>query len=266
MAFSQPYLLSGINVLVRDEDINLLTYFSTLLSPILLQTIGLYMFFCVIFGIIFWLLERGHNDEIEHHYWPGIMDGLWHAFKKPWSVQGHASRILVWPLWVITLLFSSIITAQVIERYDLKKENALFKENTDYSEVRMGLISESSADIRLTPRADEFKQLFAAASIDELYEALKNREIDAIVGEQPLLLDIKSRAHDDGISVAIRPGRLSEELYGIAISYGVDWRIIRSIDKNIMELRDNGFIKKLEEKWLSESTGSKATKVKIDSK
>jgi ABC-type amino acid transport substrate-binding protein len=224
------------------------------------------MLFCVFFGVIFWLLERGHNKDIQHHYWPGIMDGLWHAFKKPWSVEGHVSRALVWPLWVITLLFSSIITAQVIERYDLQKENALFKSNTDYSEVRIGMISESSADQRLTPRADEFKQLFAADNIEELYEALHERKIDAIVGEQPLLLDIKTRAKDDGVTVAIRPERLSEELYGIAISYGVDWRVIRDIDKNIMELRDNGFIKSLEKKWLSEESASKPTKVKLGSK
>ena len=266
MTFSQPYLTSGISVLVRDNSMGLFAYLSTLFSPLLFQTVGIYLLFCIVFGAVFWWIERKENVDIRHEFWPGVFDGLWHAFKKPWSVGHHLSRILVWPLWVITLLFSSVITAQVIDNYDTQKENYLFRGVPDYSRVVIGVIQDTSSDERLSPREADFGGIVRAETPEELYERFSNKEIDAIVAELPLIIDIQKKANEDRLNVAVRPETLSEELYGIAINFGIDWRMIREIDRSIMELRDNGFIKELQTQWLSEDKQKSKPKVKVDGK
>lgn len=76
--FSQPYLNSGLRIVVNDKDEGVFNLFR---SPVVLKIaslLGLFFLFIIIMAHVIWLAERG-KDAINDKYFPGIFDACWFA-------------------------------------------------------------------------------------------------------------------------------------------------------------------------------------------
>lgn len=248
MSFSQPYFNTGLSVLRYNEGITLWRSISTLFSSLVLKTIGFYLLFCFLFGFLFWCLERKRESDIRNSFFPGVFDGLWCAFKRPWSVESFSARLLNLPLWIITMLFTSLITAQVITNFE-EANKGQFKNKIDYSSTRLGITKDTVSDEIISKIEDKFELVLKVDGYEVLYEKFKEKEINTIMADEYIIRHFEAQAIRDRINVMHSPELFTEDYYGIAISYDLGWKTVRDVDRAIMELRDTGFIKKIREKW-----------------
>lgn len=252
MAFSQPYYVSGTQALVPDAQVTFFAALQTFLSPLVLQVLATYLAFLFLFGNFIWWLEHKKIEDMAKSYFPGVLDGIWYAFRKNWAMQTHLGRLLVMPLWVITLLFTSLISAQIISEFAVYKQKSLLLSGTELEQqLPVGVIRGTTSDDAVTLYYHKEDRVRRFDDNEALLEAFVRDDVAIIVADIPLIRYFAGRAKDQGKASLVYPEKLSEELYGIAINYQVDWRLIRKIDQQIMRLRDNGFLGRLERQWLS---------------
>lgn len=247
MDFSSSIFHSGLQIMIPTTDESGRLFYS-LVNPVALTIFGILFAGLLIASHILWFAERKRDPEITIAYIRGIWDAIW------WTVTlgGFGKNLPTTILGRLTLLSWMIVFTGAISLYTANTAstfttNALgdqIKTVQDLNGKRVGTTEGSTSETFLR---DKDIKTIPYNSIDQLFNDLSNKKIDAIVHDTPLL---QYYAANDGKGKVMVSGEIfNAEQYGIALPS--DSPLREKINESLLRLRENGTYDQIYNTWFS---------------
>jgi len=254
--FSHPILNAGLQIMVRgkgqDTDSNPLTdLLGLLFSKTILVWMGIALLLILLPAHVVWFLERRHPNGIvpTETYIPGIFYAMY------WAAGTLATQAEQMPrqwlaralsvLWMFTgVVFVAFYTAQLAATLTVQQIQGGINGPDDLQGKKVATTRGSTAAAQLRElRA----QVHEVARIEEAYQALLNRDAEAVVFDAPVLLyyaanDGKGRVHMVGSA-------FRKEDYGIVFQPGHALR--KQVNNALLALREDGTYQQIYDKWFT---------------
>lgn len=252
--FSHPFFDSGLQIMVRDLPSNpiesllsgLVQIFTT---PQLYYGIGLFILTLTLAAHAVWFLEHKHNSDFPQKYTKGIWAAFWwsavtvttvgYGDKTPRTALGKLFA-LMWMCagyFVFAYFIATVTTSFTVDRL----ANAI-GEPGDLMGKLVGTIDSSTAEQYLIDhqiRATSFQ------NTDDLYQALRFGDLEAIVYDAPVL---QYYALNAGAGEVELVGSVFErQNYGIVLPEGSPYR--EMINEALLKLRETGIYDELYARW-----------------
>jgi polar amino acid transport system substrate-binding protein len=252
--FSQPIMNSGLQILIRGTPANiepnpLRELMQLFFSRTLLIWLGIALLLILIPAhVIFWV-ERNHRNGIipTARYFPGIFHAMFWAAgtlaTQADQMPRHWMARIVAVLWMFTgVVFVAFYTAQLTASLTAQQIRGPINDPQDLVGKRVGTTRGSTATVYLK----EIKaQVLQFEKVDDLYNALLNQEVDAVVFDSPALLYYA--AHDGKGLVRIVGNVFHREDYGIVFPTGSSLR--KHVNEAFLALRENDAYQRIYEEW-----------------
>ena len=208
------------------------------------------MFFIVLISHLVWKYEHKKNPEM----WPvNYKSGLWESFwwsisillvggadnKGPISVGGRLVAIL----WMIlSIVFLSFVTASFTATMTLKSLKSEINGPNDLHGKNVATVKSSTSEVWLN---DKGIIVSSYNDIEECIKALKQKKVQAIVYDAPILNYYSYKLKDNTITIA---GPIfNRQNYAFALPENSNLR--EKINRVLLLLNENGFCKDLKIKW-----------------
>lgn len=253
--FSQPMLNAGLHILVRgqgESESNPLTDLLRLLfSPAILVWLGIGLLFIIVPAHLVFLLERRHPNGMipTTRYFPGIFHAMYWA-ASTLATQADSmprqwvARILA-VLWMFTgVVFVAFYTAQLTATLTVQRIQGSINGPDDLPGKRAATTRGSTAAAWLREQRAEVVEVTRFA---EATEALRERRVDAVVFDAPVLLYYA--AHEGKGQVQVVGPTFRKEDYGIAFPLGSPLR--KQVDVTLLGLREDGTFQRLYDRWFA---------------
>ncbi len=252
--FSQPILNAGLQIMIRgggrDGDSNPLSdILGLLFSKTSLVWLGVALLLILIPAHIIWFLERRQDSGIipSDKYIPGIFYGMyWSAATLATQAENQPRQWLarvVALFWMFTgIVFVALYTAQLAATLTVQQIQGGINGPDDLVGRKVATTKGSTAAAALRElRA----QVTEVSRIEDAYQALHDREVDAVVFDSPVLLyyaanEGKGRAYMVG-------GQFRKEDYGIVFRPGNPLR--RQVNATLLQLREDGTYQQIYDRW-----------------
>ena len=253
MDFSQPILETGLRVMTLAD--NKASIFDIILKSgilwFILGAIGLLL----LIAHIVWFFERGtasdRHDYFRDDYLGGIWDAFWWAFiimtmggfenEVPAS---KFSRFLAM-LWItISLFFISFLTAKITSSLTVAELNSGITSYKDLKNKKVAVIKSDKIIDFVETKIHAKPKIFL--KYEDMYKALKNKEVVAIVGDNPIL-SYYAMNHDEFKVVG---DIFQKENYGILFPTGS--KLKEKIDRAIIKIREDGRYDDIYKKYFEE--------------
>jgi len=252
--FSYPILDAGLGIMVREAGTTvepatpLKDMLRLLFSRTTLEWFGVALLLAIIPAHLIWLLERRHpNGGIANrNYIPGIFEAsFWglstltlqaEAMPRQWVARAVSI------LWMFAgVVFVASYTARLTSTLTVERIRGSIEGPDDLPGKPVATIATSIAVDYLRERKAQVKEF----SSDEMFKALVEKKVDAVVAPFPLLA-----------YYAAHEGKGSVKLVGpvfnnmpVAIELQLDSPLRKKIDSALIALRENGTYKQIYNKW-----------------
>ncbi len=252
--FSHPFYESGLQILVAGQSASSTwSVVRGFLKPQLLKMMGIVLLALLGISHLLWSLERRRNpDNFPPRYANGIWESLW------WSVSilisggcenktptGPAGRLvaIVWMLAGILLV--SYITASVTTAMTVSSLTSDINGPNDLPGQVVATVKGSTAAAFLATRRVDVRPM---PTIDEAYDALSKRQVNAVVYDAPVL---QHHVQQEGATREKLVGRLFQrQNYGFGLQQNSKYR--KQINETTLALKESGFFDELQQKWFGE--------------
>jgi len=254
--FSHPILNAGLQIMVRgkgqDGDANpLMDLLGLLFSKTILVWLGIALLLILLPAHVIWLLERRHPNGIvpTEKYIPGIFYAMYWAagtlatqaeqMPRQWLARGLSV------LWMfIGVVFVAFYTAQLAATLTVQQIQGGINGPDDLQGKKVATTRGSTAATYL---AELRAQVIEVSRIEEAYQALLNKDAEAVVFDAPILLyyaanEGKGRVHMVG-------GPFRKEDYGIVFQQGNPLR--KQVNNALLALREDGTYQQIYDKWFA---------------
>jgi ABC-type amino acid transport substrate-binding protein len=251
--FSHSFFESGLQILVpaNSPTSSVNSFVWLILSPILLETIGVLLLVIVISAHLIWFFERDRNPEMFPKEYPrGIGEACWwsvvtvvtvgYGDKAPIGVGGR----IIATIWMFTgVLLVSYFTASVSSALTVQQLETSIQGIEDLNGKRVATVEGSTAADYLTNRPTVKKVEYEL--VEEAFKSLEEDRVDAVVYDAPVL---KNYTLQEGVDKVRVVGAVFErQSYGIALKSNSSYR--EPINQAILELLENGTYDKIYQKW-----------------
>jgi ABC-type amino acid transport substrate-binding protein len=233
---THAFFSTGLGIAVKPGDDGGWTstakqFFTLKFAKVLLALIVL----LAIVGVIVWLAERTRNEQFGGSVAHGIGAGVWwsavtmttvgYGDKSPVTVVGRVLG-LVWMFAAIIII--STFTASIASALTVTQLESSINGPDDLPKVKVGALEPSLGATYLTRRGVRYR---AFTKTEDAIAAVDRGEIDAAVGEAPILQYV-ARTTTDG-RVTVLPGTFENHGYGLGLVPGSPLR--ESIDVALLE-------------------------------
>lgn len=257
--FSQPILGGGLQILTRTQKAGPeATAFDSLMhllfSPSVLVWLGIAVVLTIVPAHIVWFLERRHPEGMigSKSYFPGIFQaffwGMGTLATQADSMPRHWGSRVVAVLWMFTsVVFVAFYTATLTASLTVQQFRSAINSPDD-------LPGKAVATVAGTTSADYLRDsgvhATAFADIDAAVQALRDRKVDAVVYDAPVLQYIANR--DDSGSIGVVGPVFHAGDYGFAFSNGSALR--KDVDAALLSLRESGGYDTISAKWFGKKS------------
>ncbi len=253
--FSLPILEGGLQIIVRETGETakpsgpLYDLLDLLISRTTLVWLGIAMLLVLLPAHLVWLLERRHKGGIisSPEYFPGILEAMYWALSCL-STQAETmprqwiARVLA-VLWMfVGVVFVASYTAQLTTTLTVKQIKESISGPQDLPGKVVGTIADSMAVDYL--RAHDAR-VRAFDQPDQMFQALLNKEVVAVVFESPVVRYYAAHAGKGRVRL-VGPGFDTGPL---AMVFQLDSPLRRRVDIALVTLRHNGTYQQLYNKW-----------------
>jgi polar amino acid transport system substrate-binding protein len=252
--FSHPILNAGLQIMVRgkgqDGDANpLWDLLSLLFSQTILVWLGIALLLILVPAHVVWALERRHEGGIipTEKYFPGIFYAMFWA-AGTLATQGEqmprqwVARI-VSVLWMFTgVVFVAFYTAQLTATLTVQQIQGSINGPDDLTGKRVATTRGSTAAAKLR---ELNAQLVEVGRIEEAYQALLDKNVDAVVFDAPVLLYYSVNEGKGRVQMVGTP--FQKEDYGIVFQQGDALR--KQVNNVLLALREDGTYQQIYDKW-----------------
>ena len=250
--FSHPMFDSGLQILVRDQTgggNSMPGIFSILFSRATLELAGIIFLMVLVPAHLIWFIERRHEEGMIAHkpYIPGIFHAFWWAAGTLGAQADEMPRSGVGRFIAIVWMFTSIIfvahfTATITASLTVQQLQGDIQGPDDLPRKRVATTTGSTSASFLRERkvrVTEFPQIEGA------YEALRNRQVDAVVFDAPVLQYYA--AHEGKGKVQVVGSIFREESYGIVFPTNSPLR--KRVNNALLSMHEDGTYRILHDKW-----------------
>lgn len=240
--YSQPIFESGMSIAVNKGSSS--NFFQLIWESGILWFLGGALLLVFVIANVIWFFERGivdgRHDYFRDDYVGGVWDAFWWAFVIM-TMGGFEKEVphkiinrLLAMFWIIvSLFFISTLTAKITTSLTIAELKTGIESYRDLAGKKVGVTLGSSHQRFLDAR--EIDNI-AFATIDEMYAALKAKQIEAVVGDYPILSYYAQR---DGADWMILTGDVfSPENYGILAPE--DSPHLEGVNNALLQLREEG--------------------------
>lgn len=256
LQFSQPYYQSSLSILSRTEAPSLWDRISPFFSITLLYALFIFLFILAFVGMLLWFAEKKASPEqFPPNPVRGIANGMWCAIVTM-STTGYGDiapvtlmgRIVAGSWMVISIIFATSMVAGIASTLTLTAmKHSVIAEADDLKERRIGVLEGSPAV--------EFVEDYGGTEIpfqnlEEGYELLKSKKVDAIVFDRPQMLYFLKNNPDKSVSVA--PAEYSKLGYGFA--FPADSKKVKEVNILLLRLAEDGKLNRITQYWLGEKS------------
>jgi polar amino acid transport system substrate-binding protein len=253
--FSQPMLNAGLQIMTRAQSGGGGTPLSDLLRLLISSTslawLGIAVLIILIPAHIVWALERRHPQGIigNTKYFPGIFVALYWA-ASTLVTQADASprqafARVVALLWMFTgVVFVALYTAQLTATLTVQQIAGSISGPEDLVGKKVAVTAGSTAsaivrELRAQP--------FEVRQINEAFEALIDKKVDAIVFDAPVLLYFAANEGKGQVQLVGSPFR--KEDYGIVFQQGSAMR--SEVNVALLRMREDGTYQRIYDRWFA---------------
>jgi polar amino acid transport system substrate-binding protein len=252
--FSIAVLSAGQRIMVRDTgervEVNpLLDMFDLLFSRTTLAWFGIAVLFILLPAHIVWFVERGREGGVvpSTRYFPGIFQAMYWASTtlltqaQQGPVQWFA-RLVSSLFMFIAIVFVALYTAQLTTTLTVRHIRGDINNAEDLLGKRVAALKGS---ISVNYLRDYGANILEFARLEEMYQALQDKKVDAVVSAGPVLLYY---AAHEGLGRARVVG-LEFDRQDVGFVFPVDSPLRRRVDGALLSLRQNGTYKQIYAKW-----------------
>ena len=252
--FSQPIMNAGMQILVRGTAGNvepnpLRDLMRLLFSRTILIWLGIALLLILVPAHLIFLVERHHRNGIipSTSYFPGIFHAMFWAAgtlaTQADQMPRHWMARIVAVLWMFTgVVFVAFYTAQLTASLTAQQIRGSINSPQDLVGRIVGTARGSTAAIYLNEIKAQVREF---EDVDDLYNALLNQQVDAVVFDSPALLYY---ATHDGKGLARIVGSVfHKEDYGIVFPTGSPLR--KHVNEALLALRENDRYQRIYDEW-----------------
>ena len=256
--FSYPTFEAGLQIMVRETGPTVKTatplkdMLRLLFSRTTVEWFAVALLLVLLPAHLVWLLERRRQDGIisNRNYFPGIFEaGFWGLSTLTSQAEGMPRQWVARALsifWMFAgVVFVASYTAQLTTSLTVERILGSIEGPSDLPGKQVGTLATSIAADYLREQKAQVQE-FAP---NELFKALLDKKVDAVVAASPLLA-----------YYAANEGKTRVKLVGpvfnsapVAIELQLDSPLRRRIDGALMALRENGTYQQIYNKWFGTS-------------
>jgi polar amino acid transport system substrate-binding protein len=253
--FSIPTLQAGLQVMVRDTGETpqtggpLWDLLHLLFSRTTAVWLGVALLLVLIPANLIWLLERRHPDSMisNQNYFPGIFEALY------WGISSLTSQAQEMPhQWVarvisnfwmfVGVVFVALYTAQLTATLTVQQIRGAIEGPGDLPGKQVATIAGSTAVEYLRQHKAQVQEFTTS---DQMFQALLDKKVDAVVTAAPLLLYYATH-EGTGRVKTVGP---EFNTGPIAIMVQLDSPLRRKINLALIALREDGTYQQIYDKW-----------------
>ena len=254
--FSQPILNAGLQILVRGAAGNAEPSPLQLMRLFFSRTViwlGIALLMIMIPAHLVWVVERHHRNGIipSRSYFPGIFHAMFWAAGTLATQADHMPRHwmarIVAVLWMFTaVVFVAFYTAQLTASLTAQQIRGSINGPQDLVGRNVGTTRASTAAAYLSENKAQVREL---VSIDAAYDALLDKEVDAVVFDAPAILYYAT--HEGKGLAQVVGGVFHKEDYGIV--FPTDSPLRKQVNEALLALRENGRYQKIYDEWFGKN-------------
>jgi polar amino acid transport system substrate-binding protein len=255
--FSQPILNAGLQILVRgsagNTESNPVHLMRLFFSRTLLIWLGIALFLIMIPAHLVWLVERRHHNGIipSRNYFPGIFYAIFWAAGTLATQADHMPRHWMARIVAVLLMFTAVVfvafyTAQLTASLTAQQIRGSINGPQDLVGRHVGTTRASTAAVYLSENKAQVREF---VSIEALYDALLEGQVDAVVFDAPAILYYAT--HDGKGLAQVVGGIFHKEDYGIV--FPTDSPLRKQVNEALLALRENGRYQKIYEEWFGKN-------------
>ena len=254
---SVPILQVGLQIMVRKRGETLTQHpfireLSLLFSATAFTWLGIALLLVLVPAHVVWLLERFEDEGIvtDARYFPGIFQAMYWALAclatQAEKMPHHWLARLIAVFWMFTgVAFVASYTARLTSQLTVQQIRSPIEGPSDLPGKEVGTIANTYAAEYLE---SHHAHVHSFATPDELYQSLLEGEVDAVVGESPLLHYFA--LHKGRGRVVLVGPEFDTALVTILMQLNSPWR--RRVDIALLSLRENGTYARLYKKWFGD--------------
>jgi ABC-type amino acid transport substrate-binding protein len=255
--FSQPYYETGLQVLVDRAGGGFFSSMRQLLGNLFnWQLLGMFSLLLVAIFVISHLVWR-YEHKVNESMWPAdYKQGIWESFwwtistllvggvdnKGPVGVGGRIVAI-VWML--LSILLVSLLTASFTTTLTVNTLKGDINGPSDLPGRRVATIQGSTSEAWLNAKAAKVQ---AFANVAECIAALKERKVEAVVYDAPMLQYAIQQMGDEKLQM-VGP-IFDQQNYAFALQQ--DSPLRKRINRALLTLQERGAGTDLRKKWFGE--------------
>lgn len=250
--FSVPYVDSGLQILVGDHGGSpLATTLRSLVSPAMLQLLGVGLGVAFVLANALWLVERRHDPAFRQGYVRSVGEGLWgvlliiatgeHGDRDTPRVL---KRLIVGTMWLFGVVLIAQFTATVTSTLTVERIRSTIQGPGDLPGKVIATAPGSVAAAWLGAMGLPFVPV---TDSEQAYGMLLRGEIQAIVYEAPQLqywIATRGPSMASLVGPVFRP-----EKYAIALPLGSPLR--KRINGALLTMQADGMLEEIGRKWFT---------------
>ena len=253
--FSIPTIQAGLQIMVRDTGETAQTsspvwdMLRLLFSRTTVVWLGIALLLVLIPAHLVWLFERRRPDGIisSPNYFPGIFEAFfWAISTLTGSPEGMPHQWVARTFsvfWIFAgVVFVAFYTAQLTTTLTVEQIRGAIEGPGDLPGKQVATLERSTAADYLRAQNAQLQEF---ATTDQMFKALLDKKVDAVVSAAPLLLyyaahEGKGRVKTVGPEFNTAPA---------AIMVQLDSPLRRKINLALIALRENGTYQRIYDKW-----------------
>ena len=247
MDFSRPIFDSGLLILAESDSSP--SMFAAFLNKKLWSWVGSAILLFILAGLLISIFERRHDHFVNRGKRDRLREGFW------WSVSvvtnasftiftpfSFAGRFLAYLLILVGLFMVSGFVAQITATLTVQELRSQIDGVNDLRGKSVGTTAASTSSRFLQSQSIQHQ---AYDTLNEMFEALENGEVETVVHDAPILAYYASTNSTGRFQTA---GRVfNPEKLGFALPQGS--LQTERINREILRLRENGEYQALVSKW-----------------
>lgn len=246
--FSHPYMRSGLGILVNKEKKWGAVYTVVEFIKNTWKDLVTFFIFMILCAIIMWYLERGKksfNDKPvqgigDAAYWANTtITSTGYGDKTPLTPQGKVFAVIV--MYVGIYFMAPYITAKMSHMMNTESMKYSVNNSNDLRDKRV-------ATVKSTTSVESLYKIGAKTieydNIDQCYISLKNKNVDAVVFDMPVLNYLTQKNNDNIVMIK---DIFDYQYYGIALKEGSPLR--EKINISLLKLTKSDDYNRLYNKW-----------------
>jgi len=250
--FTQPYFQSSLSILSRTDEPSFWERILPFFSKKFFIAVCVFVLILSIVGTLLWLAERKRNSEqFPPQPAKGIANGMWCAIVTM-STTGYGDiapltlmgRIISGTWMVISIVFATTMVAGIASTLTLTgMDVSVISTAEQLSNAKVAVVANSPSE----DFAREYgAKITEVQSLNEAYNQLKNKKVDAVIYDRPQLLYFLQQRNDKSIAVSV--AEYLRQGYGFALPLNTE--IQHELNVQLLYMQESGQSDRIIHEWL----------------